>query len=563
MLPLLLLIETSKVFQICCFFALILEKMLINTSKIFAYLLGLLLLMNCANRGSPTGGIKDIIPPKILRTIPENYSLNFNAKEVRIYFDEYVKFKDLNKQLIISPPMENAPEITPIGLPQKYVSIKILDTLQPNTTYAINFGTSIVDNNESNPLSYYRYVFSTGAIIDSLELKGYVKDALERKTENFVSVMLYEVDSSYTDSLVFKSKPRYVTNTLDSVTDFNIKNVKAGTYKLFALKEESQNFTYQPRTDKIAFRESVISLPRDTSENCELKLFKRTLDNEFMRPFLISTNKIGIGFEGTPNFDSIKVIPFGEKIEDYTLTKSVDSDTIFYWYNSIKPLDSLKFNFSENSKKQSYVLKTRALENDSLKITPEPSGVINFQDQFKIKTNNPISKIDQQKFLLIDKDSLAVKFQIINDEFNSNLKLDFTLEEAQRYSLKLLPGALTDFFGEQNDTLNFSFRTKTLDDYGSARININNTNYPIIVQLVNEKGDVKFSKYLKQSSPIDFNAIEAGVYYLRVIQDTNKNLKWDSGHLINTQQPEKVSYFPNKLEVRAGWEQIYDFTLLD
>ena len=133
--------------------------MLRNKSKVFKYLLGFILLMNCANRGSPTGGIKDIIPPQILRTIPENYSLNFEADEIRIYFDEYVKFKDLNKQLIISPPMNNTPEITPLGLPQKYVSIKILDTLKPNTTYAINFGTSIVDNNEGNPLSYFRYVF--------------------------------------------------------------------------------------------------------------------------------------------------------------------------------------------------------------------------------------------------------------------------------------------------------------------------------------------------------------------------------------------------------------------
>ena len=117
-----------------------------------------------------------------------------------------------------------------------------------------------------------------------------------------------------------------------------------------------------------------------------------------------------------------------------------------------------------------------------------------------------------------------------------------------------MPGALTDFFGEQNDTLNFSFRTKTFDDYGSARINVFNTKYPIIVQLTNESGDVKFSKYLTQSDPIDFNAIDAGVYYLRVIQDTNANGKWDSGHFINKKQPEKVSYFSDKLEVRAGWE---------
>lgn len=519
--------------------------------------------MSCANRGSPTGGIKDIIPPQILRTIPENYSVNFDAKEIRIYFNEYVKFKDLNKQLIISPPMENTPEITPLGLPQKYVSVKILDTLKPNTTYAINFGTSIVDNNEGNPLSYFRYVFSTGNVIDSLSLKGYVKDALERKADDFVSVVLYEIDSAYTDSVVFKSKPRYVTNTLDSVTEFNIQNIKSGTYQLIALKEESQNFTYQPRTDKIAYIKQLVSLPKDTSMNYELQLFKRDLDNQLLRPFVVSSNKIGLGFEGNPNFDSLKVESFGDKIEKYKLTKSADSDTIFYWFKSQKLIDSLEFQVPVKNGYKSYVIRTRDIDNDSLKISSKPSGVINFNDQFKIVSNNPLIKIDSKKFFLMDKDSLDVNFEIIEDEFNSNLELALNLEQSQRYSLRLLPGALIDLFEEQNDTLNFSFRTKTFDDYGSARINVFNTEYPIIIQLTNESGDVKYSKYLTQSNPIDFNAIDAGVYYLRVIQDTNVNGKWDSGHFINKKQPEKVSYFSDKLEVRAGWELIYDFTLQD
>lgn len=537
--------------------------MLRNKSKVFKYLLGFIFLMSCANRGSPTGGIKDIIPPQILRTIPENYSLNFEADEIRIYFDEYVKFKDLNKQLIISPPMNNTPEITPLGLPQKYVSIKILDTLKPNTTYAINFGTSIVDNNEGNPLSYFRYVFSTGNVLDSLSLKGYVKDALERKTDDFVSVMLYEIDSAYTDSLVFKAKPRYVTNTLDSVTEFNIQNIKAGTYQLIALKEENQNFTYQPRTDKIGFIKQLVSLPKDTSTNHELQLFKRELDNQLLRPFVVSSNKIGLGFEGNPNLDSLTIEPFGKKIEKHKLTKSADSDTIFYWFKSEKLIDSLEFQVPVKNGNKSYVIRTREIDNDSLKISSKPSGVINFNEQFEIVSNNPLTEIDSNKFSLIDKDSIDVDFKIIEDHFNSNLKIALNLDQSQRYSLRLLPGALTDFFEEQNDTLNFSIRTKTFDDYGSARINVFNTKYPIIVQLTNESGDVKFSKYLTQSDPIDFKAIDPGVYYLRVIQDTNANGKWDSGHFINKKQPEKVSYFSDKLEVRAGWELIYDFTLQD
>ena len=154
-----------------------------------------LIIVSCANRGSPSGGEKDTEPPVITSESPKNFSTNFKGDEIIITFNEYVKIKDLRKQLIISPPMDTDPIVYPMGGASKYISIKIKDTLQPNTTYAFNFGESIVDNNEENPYPYYRYVFSTGDTIDSLSVKGYVEDALLKKPETFISVMLYEVDS--------------------------------------------------------------------------------------------------------------------------------------------------------------------------------------------------------------------------------------------------------------------------------------------------------------------------------------------------------------------------------
>ena len=173
-----------------------------------------LIFANCANRGTPQGGEKDVTPPTIEKSEPENFNINFDQKEIRIYFDEYIKIKDVQKQLIISPPMKTQPEITPLGNASKYISIKIFDTLQPNTTYAFNFGNSISDNNEENPFPFYRYVFSTGNYIDSLSVNGQIFDALNRKPDTFVSVGLYEVDSTFNDSIVYKENPKYITNTL-------------------------------------------------------------------------------------------------------------------------------------------------------------------------------------------------------------------------------------------------------------------------------------------------------------------------------------------------------------
>ena len=123
-------------------------------------------LYQCGRKGTPTGGIKDIIPPKLIKAEPENMNVNFKADKIRLYFDEYIVLKDVQNQLIVSPPLKNLPVITPAGGASKYIEIQLKDTLKENTTYTINFGQSIVDNNEGNPNSFLTYVFSTGSYID-------------------------------------------------------------------------------------------------------------------------------------------------------------------------------------------------------------------------------------------------------------------------------------------------------------------------------------------------------------------------------------------------------------
>lgn len=193
------------------------------------------------------------------------------------------KLKDIQKQLIVSPPLTLFPDIVPQGVPSKYFDIKISDTLKENTTYVFNFGQSVTDNNEGNPLPFFKYVFSTGSYIDSLSVRGRISDALEQKPDNFVTVMLYELNESYSDSVVFKERPLYVTNTLDSLRDFEISNVKAGKYLLRALKDKNSNYLYDQKSDKIAFWEEPISVPSDSVY--ELKLFKEINNYKAIRSF--------------------------------------------------------------------------------------------------------------------------------------------------------------------------------------------------------------------------------------------------------------------------------------
>ena len=263
------------------------------TNFVFKIIIALTIVC-CANRGTPTGGEIDEVAPSIIKSTPENYTLNFNSKEIRVYFDEYIKFKNLQKYLIISPPIDPAPEITPLGTASKYLEIKFQDSLQPNSTYVFNFGESIVDNNADNVFSNYKYVFSTGKYIDSLKINGSLKDALERKVSEEINVMLYEIDSTTSDSIIYKSKPKYITKLIDSTGLFSLENLKKGEYLLIALKEENIDYIYQNATDKIAFYSGIIQLPRDTG-NYNLKLFKENLDFKFSRPKQSSKNSISFG----------------------------------------------------------------------------------------------------------------------------------------------------------------------------------------------------------------------------------------------------------------------------
>ncbi len=519
------------------------------------------LIISCANRGTPSGGEMDIVPPKIIRSTPENFTTNFTAKEIRIYFDEYIKIKNIQKQLIISPPMDPEPDITPMGSASKYIKIVINDTLDANTTYAFNFGQSIVDNNEENPYPYYKYVFSTGSYIDSLSVKGTIMDAEKRKPDTFVSVMLYEVDSTFNDSIIYNKKPKYVTNTLDSLTTFSIENIKAGKYMLVALKDENRNFTFQQKTDKIGFYDRIISVPTDSSYN--IKLFKEVPDFKVERPRQVAGQKIAFGYQGDPKDMTIEMLE--NKPEDFEerITKDKATDTLYYWYKPKLELDSTLFVVRNKMFVDTLKHRFREMGKDSLIVRSVQSGGGNFDDDFTVEGTVPFTKIDEAKIKIMDKDSVDIPFKTKMDTLKNTYSFQFEKKESNAYNIKVLPEAFTDFFGNVNDTLNFTVRTKPFSDYSNVRIILKNAKYPLIVQLTDDKGNMKYEKFASEPKIFDFRYINPGEYYLKVIYDSNGNGSWDSGNYLKKIQPERISYDDKVIEARANWDPIVDFTLLD
>ena len=517
----------------------------------------ILILQSCANRGNPSGGIIDELPPVILKMTPDNYTVNFNAKEIVIVFDEYVKLKNLQQQLIISPPMNAQPEILPMGTASKKLTIRLNDSLLPETTYALSFGESIIDNNEGNPYPFFKYIFSTGKFIDSLKVSGIAINSKNREPKSIIAVMLYEVDSTYKDSIVYQKKPKYISQTTDSTSGFIIENIKSGAYKLIALEEESRDYTYQQGKDYIGFVENEISLP--TEESFVINLFKEDLEFKPKKGKQMTNNKLVFGFEGPGKDMNISLISEVDSSFRSRVTLDQKTDSLYYWYRSSTPYDSLQFVTTNLKVTDSSTIQIREIKRDSLILSSRPRSSIDFNEKLIITANLPLTKVDETLINIVDQDTLPVLFQYKIDSLANEVIFDFEKKPSNNYSFKAFPGAFTDFFDAVNDTLNFKLRTKSLDDYGNLRINLKNASYPLIVQLVDQSGEIKRSSYVTQVGPIDFQFLNPGQYYLELIKDANKNGIYDSGRFLEQRQGEHISHFPDALDIRAGWDEIIEF----
>ena len=217
----------------------------------------------CAQIGAPTGGPRDSIPPKLLNANPPNGTLNFKGNHITLTYDEYVQLQKVQENLLVSP----TPKITPnVDYKLRTVTIKIRDTLEPNTTYRFDMANSIQDVNEGNPVKNFSYIFSTGAYLDSLQFSGNVQLAETGKTDSTLLVFLYK---DLDDSAVLKHKPRYTTR-VDTSGNFTFHNLPGGIYNVYALKDESGQKVYNHDDELFAFSDSTIKVDGNTSP---VKLF--------------------------------------------------------------------------------------------------------------------------------------------------------------------------------------------------------------------------------------------------------------------------------------------------
>ncbi|HUH47736.1 MAG TPA: hypothetical protein VLZ54_11325, partial [Arenibacter sp.] len=330
---------------------------------------------------------------------------------------------------------------------------------------------------------------------------------------------------------------------------------------LFALKDEAKNNIFDQRTDKIAFIRDTLSLPSDSIYL--LRLFKEIPDYSIAVPNFAASNKIIFGYQGNGRNIEINTLSTLPDSVRTRITKEPEKDTLNFWITPFTA-DSLVFTVSNEREKirDTFSVKIRKVAADTLKLQPNQQGNLEFGKPFYIRANTPISKIDSSKINLWRNDSTQVGYRISLDTLKNKIDIDFEVEPNENYALDLLPGAVEDFFTSQNDTLSYNLSTKSYADFGNLRLTLDGkVTYPLILQLTDEKGITKKELFATEPRIFEFNHIAPAKYQIRVIHDSNGNQKWDTGNYLKGIQPEKVSYYPSLLEVRANWEMEQTFIL--
>jgi hypothetical protein len=518
---------------------------------------------HCAKRGTPSGGEKDSIPPVLVSANPSLNKVNFDAERVVLVFDEYIQLKDIANQLIVSPPIEKSSyKILPEGTVSKKVEIRFEEAPRDNTTYTFNFGEAIEDYNENNPLPFFSYTFSTGDYLDSLNLSGTVKDAYALDSLSQISIHLYPIDSTYTDSTIYLQKPFYVGNTLDSIY-FNLQSLAPGKYEFIAIKDVGKNYLFDQFVDLIGFFEAPIELPQDS-----LKfpiLFKEVTNFKWGRPRYVNEHHLEFAYFGDV---TNKDIVFEEAFEQNTkgfFTRDRETDTLHYWFQPQKELDSIVVALEEKDSMRPVVIKPFKPVLDSLMINvlPKNHNILHFKDTLKIKSNLPVTEVNDEYIQIFDIDTVAVPFTSSIDPNKDKVYLDFKKVQKDNYRIQILPNAIKDFLGATNDTIIHSVKTGAVEDYGTLFLTVErkDESMPYFFELIDKNGSLIRRVNQNEDNSYKLEYLRPKEYQIRFIKDRNGNGRWDTGNYLEKRQPEEVVYLADYLTLRANWDLIETFTI--
>ena len=571
------------------------------------------LFPSCASIGSPTGGDIDTIPPIFVRSNPLPNSTNYKENKIELYFNEYISIEKPAEKVIITPPQSKMPVIKSIG---KKISIELKDSLVENTTYTFDFTNGIVDNNEKNPIEGFTFAFSTGDVIDSLVISGKLLNAenLEPMPNIMVGLHSNLEDSAFTTTRFIR------TSMTNDRGNFWIRNIAPGTYRLFALNDLNRNFMFDQETEDIAFYDSLItptfestirmdtiridSLTIDTIKEIRYNrfipddilmfLFKESSDKQYLSKTERPTDRqlilrFGSKAESPPTINLFRDDSAENFSDDWFIPEfSVDKKDITYWIadsliykrdtikveaiymitdslnNLVSFTDTINFtwrNRETQNKDDKNKSKVRA---DLLKIDLSAKNIMEVFDTLKITFPEPVIDFDFDKIKIQQKvDTLWEnrKFPIVRDTLNPRLFfVNHNWLYEQEFRILIDSAAIFSIYGNHNDSVGATFKFNSEKEYGNIFVTITGGEGPGFGELLDNSERVIRRAVLKDDELV-FEDLKPGNYFLRYIEDTNENGKWDTGNYAEGFQPEKVYYYNNAITVSKYGEHEHGWNI--
>lgn len=590
-----------------------------NNSKSLYYIFIIIaaaVMYSCANIGNPSGGPIDKTPPIFMRSNPTPNAVNVKDRKIEIFFDEIVTLKDPSTKIIVSPAQTEMPRMSALG---RKVTVELVDSLLPNTTYTIDFSNSIQDNNEGNAIDNFAFAFSTGSVIDSMRVSGYVLDS--RTLEPMQSVVV-GLQSNLADSAFHKEKLQRVALTNDR-GQFTIRNVSPGSYHIFALKDLDRDYKFGNPTEDIAFLDSIIvpsigsreaadTVYNDLNEidtimratrpayfpnDILLSMFNEDRKSQYLANNLrVDSTRISLTFAAASDtLPSLSIVGRNDVPDQwYTLERSQTNDTLTYW---IRPphlvsadtlmvattylrtdtasnlswgTDTLKFTFQRQKAKK----KNKNEETDSLEqirfmeLHPLANGTQEVYAPLLLQTGTPIERYSREAFHLQRKlqndtifypaeiKSIALRDSTLN---RRDLMLKVDWEPGAAYKLAVDSLAMTDIYGLQTKPLKVDFNVRKMEEYGNIVFNIPAVRDSAIVELLDGTEKIVLRAPVKSHRAELLNLLP-GKYYARLFIDRNGNGKYDTGNYDMHLQPEETVYYPGAINLKKNWdvEQTWD-----
>lgn len=512
----------------------------------------LVLLCSCARVGAPVGGTKDITPPALVSASPPSGSVNFAAERIVLTFDEYVKLNNVQQHLLISPALDKMPEFR---LKNRSLIIEFKSPLQANTTYNLNFGDAIADVNEGNILKNFRYVFSTGPVLDTLEINGTTTDAYTGAIRAEISVLLYAADD---DSILHRKRPLFLSRS-DEAGNFRLSNLPEGVYRVLAINDKNRNFAYDPG-EELAFADTLVS----TGGNLALRIYAPVPEKlQVIARKQENSRKIITGFSRPcPDCRVEEILP---QRSLYASWFDADKDTLFTW---VRPenygiphsylvrsdsglLDTLTFQYAEPDAR---------LQKKGLTLKAQFPSAFSHRKLLRFEASEPFVDPAAAEFTIVGKDSAITKARPVQDSIPHLYKLAFQPGPGEKFTI-IIPEGLTGIYGTKTAADTIRAETFQEDYFGNLQLNIRiDTATPALLVFREAKtGEEQWLRLKAGLSTLSFEWLEPGQYILILVIDSNQNGKWDPGDFSRGIQPERVIHYKEPVNIRSNWDMELDW----